>query len=55
MNVRCVELLEGCGEWHVGVTEEDHEHTRSFEIESFALAYAERQRRRLALADFTRI
>ena len=55
MNVRCVELVEGYGEWHVRVIEEDHEHTRSFEIESFALAYAEGQRRRLALADFTRI
>ncbi|TRC98473.1 hypothetical protein FJV76_13565 [Mesorhizobium sp. WSM4303] len=55
LNVPCVELVDGYGEWHVRVVEEDHEHTRSFEIESFALAYAEGQRRRLALADFTRI
>ena len=55
LNVRCVELVDGYGEWHVRVIEEDQEHTCSFEIESFALAYAEGQRRRLALADFTRI
>ena len=38
MSVRCVELVDGYGEWHVRVIEEDHEYTRSFEIESFAWA-----------------
>ncbi|QKC85578.1 hypothetical protein [Mesorhizobium sp. NZP2077] len=50
----CVEVVEDCGEWLVRVTEDDQELTRSFEIESFALAYAECQRLRLGLADFKR-
>ena len=54
-NLPCVELIDACGEWHVRVVEEDQQRTRSFEIERSALAYAERQRRRLELADFTRI
>jgi len=51
----CVEVIEACGEWFVRVVEEDQELTRAFEMESYALAYAEGQRRRLGLADFTRI
>ncbi|OWK20733.1 hypothetical protein [Mesorhizobium amorphae] len=51
----CVEVVEACGEWFVRVVEEDQELSRSFEIESFALAYAEGQRRRLGLDDFTRL
>jgi hypothetical protein len=51
----CVEVVEDCGEWFVRVTEDDQELTRSFEIESFALAYAEGQRLRLGLADFKRL
>ena len=51
----CVEVVEACGEWFVRVVEEDQELTRSFELESYALAFAEGQRRRLGLADFTRI
>jgi len=51
----CVEVVETCGEWHVRVVEEDQELIRSFEIESFALAFAEGQRRRLGLADFMRL
>jgi hypothetical protein len=51
----CVEVAEACGEWFVRVIEADQEITRSFEIESFALAFAEGQRRRLGLADFNRI
>ena len=50
----CVEVVEACGEWFVRVVEEDQELTRSFEIEAFALAFAEGQRRRLGLADFRR-
>ncbi|RXT33852.1 hypothetical protein B5V01_32770 [Mesorhizobium erdmanii] len=51
----CVEVVEACGEWFVRVVEEDQELTRSFEIESFALAFAEGQRMRLGLADFIRL
>jgi len=51
----CIEVCEACGEWFVRVVEEDQELTRSFEMESLALAYAEGQRRRLGLAEFTRL
>jgi hypothetical protein len=51
----CVEVVEACGEWFVRVVEEDQEITRSFELESFALAFAEGQRIRLGLADFKRL
>ncbi|WP_095087601.1 hypothetical protein [Mesorhizobium sophorae] len=47
----CVEVVEACGEWFVRVVEDDQELTRSFELESFALAYAEGQRLRLGLAE----
>ncbi|BAB54872.1 hypothetical protein [Mesorhizobium japonicum] len=50
----CVEVLEACGEWFVRVVDGDEELTRTFVLESFALAYAEGQRRRLGLADFDR-
>ena len=51
----CIEVVEACGEWHVRVVEEDQELTRSFEIESFALAFAEGQRRRLGLERIIRL
>jgi hypothetical protein len=51
----CVEVLEACGEWFVRVVDEDQEITRSFELESFALAFAEGQRIRLGLSHFKRI
>ena len=51
----CVEVVEACGEWHVRVIEVDRETTLTFELESFALAYAEGQRLRLGLAAFKRI
>ncbi|MCH4561162.1 MULTISPECIES: hypothetical protein [Mesorhizobium] len=51
----CVELMEACGEWFVRVVDGDEETTRAFELESFALAYAEGQRRRLGLVDFDRL
>lgn len=50
----CVEVVEACGEWFVRVVEEDQELTRTFEIESFALSFAEGQRIRLGLDKFTR-
>ena len=50
-----VEVIEACGEWFVRVVEDDQELTRSFDLESFALAYAEGQRIRLRLADFKRL
>nr|WP_202359547.1 hypothetical protein [Mesorhizobium sp. 113-3-3] len=52
---RCVEVLEVCGEWFVRVVDGDEELSRSFELESFALAFAEGQRIRLGLADFDRL
>jgi hypothetical protein len=48
-------VFEARGEWHVRVVEEDQEITRSFVLESFALAFAEGQRIRLGLADFMRL
>jgi len=51
----CVEVVEACGEWFVRVVEDDQELTRSFEIESFALVFAEGQRRRLGLDRFRRL
>ncbi|WP_245491487.1 MULTISPECIES: hypothetical protein [unclassified Mesorhizobium] len=51
----CVEVAEACGEWFVRTVEEDQEITRSFELESFALAFAEGQRIRLGLAEFKRL
>jgi hypothetical protein len=51
----CIEVVEACGEWLVRVVEEDQEITRSFELESFALAFAEGQRIRLGLDKISRI
>ena len=51
----CVEVIEACGEWFVRVVEDDQELTRSFDLESFALAYAEGQRMRLGLDGFERL
>ena len=48
----CVEVTETCGEWHVRVIEADREKTLTFELESFALAFAEGQRIRLRLDEF---
>ncbi|WP_051442818.1 hypothetical protein [Mesorhizobium sp. WSM3626] len=50
-----VEVAEPSGEWFVRVIENDQELTRSFELESFALSYAEGQRIRLGLHRITRI
>ncbi|TPK70286.1 hypothetical protein FJ930_18345 [Mesorhizobium sp. B2-4-15] len=49
-----VELAEACGEWLVRVTEHDQELTRAFELEKYALSYAEGQRIRLGLHTITR-
>ena len=51
----CVEVIEVCGEWFVRVVDGDEELTRSFQLEPFALAYAEGQRIRLGLTDFDRL
>lgn len=51
----CIEVVEACGEWHVRVVEDDREKTLTFELEAYALAFAEAQRIRLALADFKRL
>ena len=49
-----VEVVEACGEWFVRVVG-DEELTQSFELESFALAFAEGERRRLELDKFVRL
>ena len=55
-NVRpCVEVAEAYGEWFVRVVEEHQELTRSFELESSALAFAEGQRIRLRLEKIVRL
>ncbi|MER9301207.1 hypothetical protein NKI38_32910 [Mesorhizobium sp. M0621] len=52
----CIEVVEACGEWFVRVVEEeDQEFTRSFELEPYALAFAEDQRIRLQLDKFVRL
>ena len=50
-----VEVVETCGEWLVRVVDGDEELTRSFELESFAQAVAEGQRKRLGLDRIIRI
>lgn len=50
-----IEVVEACGEWFVRVVENDKDLTRTFEMEAFALAYAEGQRMRLGLKDFKRL
>ena len=54
-NTNLVEVVEACGEWFVCVVEEGHADTRSFELESYALAFAEGQRIRLQLDKFVRV
>ena len=51
----CVEVVEACGEWRVRVIEADREKTLTFELEAYALAFAEGQRIHLGLADFKRL
>lgn len=51
----CVEVVEAIGEWFVRVVEDSHEHIHSFELETFALTYAEGQRIRLGLDKVTRL
>ncbi|MER8608070.1 hypothetical protein NKH48_31005 [Mesorhizobium sp. M1233] len=46
-NHTSVEIVEAMGEWFVRVVGDGEELTRSFDLESFALAFAESQRIRL--------
>jgi len=48
----CVEVVESGGEWFVRIADGDEELTRSFVLESLALAFAEGQRIRLGLDEF---
>ena len=50
-----VEVVEAIGEWFVRVIEDGEEQSRSFELESYALAFAEGQRIRLQLDKFVRV
>jgi hypothetical protein len=50
-----VEVVEACGEWFVRVVEYGKETITSFELETFAIAFADGQRIRLGLERITRI
>ena len=56
-NIRqpAVEVVEACGEWFVRVIEDGEEIITSFELESFAMAFAEGQRIRLHLDKVVRL
>jgi len=54
-NYPCVEVVEACGEWFVRVVEDGQELSRSFDLESYALAFAEGQWIRLHLDRIVRI
>ncbi|MEQ1955975.1 hypothetical protein [Mesorhizobium sp. CN2-181] len=50
-----VELVEGYGHWLVRVVEEGREtRVADFEVEDYAISFAEGQRMRLGLKDFKR-
>jgi hypothetical protein len=49
-----IEMVEGRGEWFVHVVEDGQEQAMQFDLESFALAFAEGQRIRLKLAEIVR-
>ena len=51
----CIEVVEACGEWFVRIVEDGKEQSRSFELESFAMAFAEGQRIRLGLEKVLRL
>ena len=51
----CVEVVEAYGEWHVRVVEGDRQKTLTFEVEAYALAFAEGQRLRLGLNEIVRL
>ncbi len=50
-----IEVIEACGEWFVRVVGNGREDSRSFELESYALAFAEGQRMRLHLDKIVRL
>ncbi|MER8548545.1 hypothetical protein NKH41_22895 [Mesorhizobium sp. M1169] len=50
-----VEIVEALAEWFVRVVGNGEELTRSCDLESVALAFAEGQRIRLGLKDFKRV
>jgi hypothetical protein len=51
----CIELTEAYGEWFVRIVKDGQATVLSFELESFAVAYAEGQRLRLGLEKFDRL
>lgn len=50
-----IEIAESCGEWIVRIVADGMETVRVFEVEAFAMAFAEGQRIRLGLAEVTRL
>jgi hypothetical protein len=50
-----VEVLESDGEWYVRVIEHERETINTFQLELFAVAFAENSRLRLGLEKFDRL
>jgi hypothetical protein len=50
-----IEVIEACGEWFVRVVENGQEQAVTFDLESYALAFAEGQRIRLKLSEIVRL
>ncbi|TIU89485.1 MAG: hypothetical protein E5V74_13795 [Mesorhizobium sp.] len=50
-----VEVVEACGEWFVHVIENGKDTITNFELEAYALSYAEGQRIRLGIEKIARI
>ena len=50
-----IEMLECTGEWYVRVVEQGHETVKTFDLEFFAISYAEGQRIRLGLEEVVRL
>jgi hypothetical protein len=54
-NLNAVEVVEACGEWVVHVIENGNETIMDFELETYALSYAEGQRIRLGIEKIVRL
>jgi hypothetical protein len=50
-----IEIEECAGEWFVRVVEHGRETVRNFDLESFAISYAEGERIRLGLEEVVRL
>ena len=50
-----IEMIEAGGEWFVRIVEKGKESVQTFDLESFASDFAERQRIRMGLGDIVRL